>query len=226
MKDILELITDAKAQLIECAPYGLPASWFEGFEAEQPVLQDSSAELEALQREASICLKCPLHEGRRNVVFGVGNVVSPPIAFVGEGPGADEDRLGEPFVGRAGALLTAAITKGIGLRREDVYICNVVKCRPPGNRTPLPDEVASCNPYLVRQLELVRPRVIVTLGALAQRVLTGREGGITRLRGKWVSWQGVPLMPTFHPAYLLRNPSAKKQFWEDLQEVMRELGMR
>ncbi|HQH27315.1 MAG TPA: uracil-DNA glycosylase, partial [Oligoflexia bacterium] len=150
---------------------------------------------------------------------------NPPIVFVGEGPGADEDRIGEPFVGKAGALLTAAITKGLGLRREDVYICNVVKCRPPGNRTPAPDEAKACTPYLFRQLELLQPKVIVALGSPAQMALCGEPGGITRLRGKWLSWRGVRVMPTFHPAYLLRNPAAKRDFWEDLQAVMAEVGL-
>ncbi len=178
-----------------------------------------------LESTALSCRKCRLSEGRNKVVFGVGKRDRPLIAFVGEGPGADEDRVGEPFVGRAGALLTAAITNGLGLRREDVYIANVVKCRPPGNRAPLPDEVAACTPYLYRQLELLAPRVIVTLGQPAQKALSGVDMGITKLRGRWQQWRGIPLMPTFHPAYILRNPPAKRFFWEDLQSVMLELGL-
>lgn len=178
-----------------------------------------------LKKVASSCQSCRLHEGRNNVVFGAGKETNPLIAFVGEGPGADEDKQGEPFVGRAGKLLTAAIENGIGLTRSEVYICNVVKCRPPGNRTPQPDETAACTPFLFRQLELLKPGVIVTLGQAAQIAMCGRKEGITKLRGKWLDWNGVPLMPTFHPAYLLRNPPMKKYFWEDLQAVMKKLGI-
>ena len=178
-----------------------------------------------LEETALACTKCRLCEGRNKVVFGVGNRNQPQIAFIGEGPGADEDLTGEPFVGRAGKLLTAAITQGMGLRREDIYIGNVVKCRPPGNRAPLPDETDACTPYLFRQLELLQPKVIVTLGQPAQMALSGVNLGITKLRGQWQQWRGMKLMPTFHPAYLLRNPPAKKFFWEDLKEVMRELNL-
>lgn len=183
-------------------------------------------DIAAVEQLAKECRKCRLCDERNKVVFGVGNTNRPDIVFVGEGPGADEDRIGEPFVGRAGALLTAAITKGMGLQRSDVYICNVVKCRPPGNRTPLPDEVASCTPYLYRQLELLSPKVIVTLGQPAQLALSGVNMGITRLRGRWLDWRGIKLMPTFHPAYILRNPAVKKEFWEDLQAVMAEVGLK
>ena len=179
-----------------------------------------------LRAEALGCRRCRLCETRNKVVFGVGKSDSPVIAFVGEGPGADEDRQGEPFVGKAGQLLTAAITKGLGLQREDVYICNVVKCRPPENRTPMVDEVEACNPFLFRQLEIMSPKVIVTLGAPAQAALTGNLGGITKIRGKWLEWRGIPLMPTFHPAYILRSPAAKKPFWEDLQLVMDRVGLK
>ncbi|MFN8388871.1 MAG: uracil-DNA glycosylase [Bdellovibrionota bacterium] len=200
----------------------------------EPVLDLPSTELppsianagwDSLREQALGCIKCRLCEGRNKVVFGVGRTEQPGLVFVGEGPGADEDQTGEPFVGRAGALLTAAITKGMGLKREDVYICNVVKCRPPGNRAPLPDEVASCTPYLYRQLELLQPKVIVTLGQPAQLALSGVNMGITRLRGQWQNWRGIKLMPTFHPAYILRNPSAKRLFWEDLLAVMEVLGI-
>ena len=182
--------------------------------------------LDRLRDEALGCKRCRLCETRNKVVFGVGNINSPLIAFVGEGPGADEDRIGEPFVGRAGELLTAAITKGLGLERKDVYIANVVKCRPPQNRAPLPDETEACTQFLFRQLELIQPRVIVTLGQPAQLALSGVNLGITKLRGQWQSWRGIKLMPTFHPAYLLRNPPAKKEFWEDLKAVMAVLGIQ
>lgn len=171
------------------------------------------------------CTLCRLHETRKNVVFGAGRVDRPLIAFVGEGPGADEDLSGEPFVGKAGQLLNAAITKGLKLRREDVYLCNAIKCLPPENRSPLVDEIESCRPYLFRQLELVQPKVIVILGSPAQKALIGRPEGISKLRGRWLEWRGVKVMPTFHPAYILRTPEAKKEFWSDLKLVMEELGL-
>jgi DNA polymerase len=180
--------------------------------------------LEELELQALSCQSCRLSQTRNKVVFGVGSR-NPRIVFVGEGPGAEEDLSGEPFVGKAGAFLTAAITKGMNLRREDVYICNVVKCRPPENRNPLPDEVSACENFLFRQLELLSPEVIITLGSPAQKALTGIDKGITRLRGNWLEWRGVRVMPTFHPAYILRNVDAKRPFWEDLQEVMKVLGI-
>jgi len=179
----------------------------------------------ALIEETSKCTKCRLCETRNKVVLDTGCRIDPPIAFIGEGPGADEDLQGEPFVGKAGQLLTKAIEQGLGLKRSDIYICNVVKCRPPNNRAPLPDEVENCITYLFRQIDLVNPRVIITLGQSAQMALCGKDGGITKIRGTWLEWRGRKVMPTFHPAYLLRNPSAKRPFWEDLQEVMRELGI-
>lgn len=214
---------------------GLPRDWFTAETTTSPESSklalesatDSRAELdlEQLKQQALSCRLCALCETRKNVVFGAGNTTSPLIAFVGEGPGADEDEAGLPFVGRAGQLLNSAIEKGLGLKREDIYIGNVVKCRPPENRTPLPNEVAACSPYLYRQLELINPKVIVTLGQTAQLALSGNNIGITKLRGQWQKWRDIPLMPTYHPAYILRNPPAKKPFWEDLQAVMKFLGI-
>lgn len=178
-----------------------------------------------LRQQALNCKKCRLCEGRSSVVFGTAWLRSPQVAFIGEGPGAEEDRLGEPFVGKAGELLTQAIVKGMGLRREDVFIGNVVKCRPPDNRTPLPDEIAACSDYLFKQLEMLVPEVIVCLGAVATQVISKTNSGITKIRGTWHEWHGIPVMPTFHPAYLLRNPSAKRDFWEDLKQVMSKLGI-
>jgi DNA polymerase len=155
-------------------------------------------------------------------VFGVGNP-SAELVFVGEGPGQDEDLQGEPFVGRAGQLLTKMI-EAMGYRREDVYIANVVKCRPPGNRNPEPDEIEACEPFLRAQLAAIRPKVIVALGKFAAQTLLRDTSPISRLRGKWFSYEGVRLMPTFHPAYLLRSPQEKGKAWEDLQLVMKELG--
>jgi DNA polymerase len=156
-------------------------------------------------------------------VFGVGNPRA-ELAFVGEGPGRDEDLKGEPFVGRAGQLLTEIITKGMKMRREDVYIANVVKCRPPENRNPEPDEIAACEPFLVKQLDLIKPRIIVALGTFAAQTLLKTKTPISRLRGVWHTYHGIKVMPTLHPAYLLRNPHDKRLVWQDIQVVLREMG--
>jgi DNA polymerase len=164
-----------------------------------------------------------LHEQRRQTVFARGNPFA-ELAFVGEGPGADEDAMGLPFVGAAGQLLDRMIA-AMGYQRDDVYVCNIVKCRPPNNRKPEFDEMAACMPHLGQQLGLVRPKAIVALGATAVQGLCGTTEGITRLRGKWKLYKGtIPIMPTFHPAYLLRNPAAKREVWLDLQEVLKHLG--
>lgn len=176
-----------------------------------------AATLDDLAALSSDCRKCRLAASRRKVVFGVGNPHA-RLMFVGEGPGADEDAQGEPFVGRAGQLLTAMI-RAMRLRREDVYIANIVKCRPPGNRDPEPDEAAACLPYLRRQIELVDPAVIVLLGRIAARFLLGTTAPISSYRGVWKSWEGRDVLPTFHPAYLLRNPAAKSQAWADLRQL-------
>ena len=179
--------------------------------------------LEELRAAIGDCQRCKLCSARTNIVFGVGNPRA-KLMFVGEGPGRDEDLQGEPFVGRAGQLLTDIITKGIGIKREDVYICNVVKCRPPENRNPEPDEVAACEPFLKKQIELVRPEIIVGLGKFAVQTLLKSNAPISKLRGKWHSYHGIKLMPTFHPAYLLRNPADKKLVWEDIKQVIKELA--
>jgi len=164
------------------------------------------------------CSRCKLHTlGRRQIVFGVGHP-SARLMFVGEAPGEEEDKQGEPFVGRAGQLLTRII-EAIGLTREQVYIANVIKCRPPGNRNPEPDEVAACEPYLFRQIDVIRPTVIVPLGKFAAQCLLRTSEPITRLRGKAFEYRGATLIPTFHPAYLLRNPSAKRDVWDDMKKV-------
>ncbi len=164
------------------------------------------------------CSRCKLHTlGRRQVVFGVGNPRA-RLMFVGEAPGEEEDKQGEPFVGRAGQLLTKII-EAINLTRDQVYIANVIKCRPPGNRNPEPDEVATCEPYLFRQIDVIRPRVIVSLGKFAAQSLLRTADPITRLRGREFDYRGATLIPTFHPAYLLRNPSAKREVWEDMKKV-------
>jgi DNA polymerase len=177
--------------------------------------------LDAVRTELGKCLRCPLGSLRHNLVFGEGNPDA-ELVFVGEAPGADEDAQGRPFVGRAGQLLTKIIV-AMGLKREEVYICNILKCRPPGNRNPQPDEIAACEPFLIRQIEAIRPRVLCALGSFAAHTLLKSEAPITVLRGRFHSYQGVPLMPTYHPAYLLRNPSAKKHVWEDVQMIMKVL---
>jgi uracil-DNA glycosylase family 4 len=195
--------------------------------ASAPVHEVADAERETLDHvraDLGDCQRCKLAGGRTNLVYGVGDPHA-RLVFVGEGPGADEDAKGEPFVGRAGQLLTEIITKGMKLGRQDVYICNVVKCRPPGNRNPEPDEVAACEPFLVRQLRAIGPEVIVALGKFAAQTLLRSKTPITQLRGRWFDYQGIMLMPTFHPAYLLRNPGDKRLVWEDIQKVMRVLGL-
>jgi DNA polymerase len=172
------------------------------------------------------CRRCRLHEGRHKLVFGVGNP-NAPLVFVGEGPGADEDAQGIPFVGRAGQLLTQMIEntakrEGIALTRDDVYICNVVKCRPPENRTPEPDEMEICGQFMARQIAAIRPKALCALGGTAARALTGHKEGVTKMRGRWFQWREVPVMVTYHPSYLLRpyNQEAKREAWEDLKKVL------
>jgi uracil-DNA glycosylase len=178
--------------------------------------------LDELRAAIGDCQRCKLGAGRTHLVFGIGNPRA-KLMFIGEGPGRDEDLQGEPFVGRAGQLLTDIITKGMGLKRDDVYIANVVKCRPPENRNPEADEVASCEPFLKRQIELVRPEVIVALGKFAVQTLLQTKAPITQIRGRWHRYHGIKLMPTFHPAYLLRNPGDKKLVWEDIKKVIQEM---
>jgi uracil-DNA glycosylase family 4 len=176
-----------------------------------------AAALAALAETVAGCTRCRLSEGRSKVVFGSGNP-NADLMLVGEGPGAEEDRQGLPFVGPAGELLTRII-QAIDMRREDVYIANVVKCRPPGNRDPEPDEAAACRGYLERQIELVRPRIIVALGRVAAQTLLGNDSPIGRMRGQWFQVKGVPTMVTYHPAALLRNSALKRPTWEDMQQV-------
>lgn len=180
--------------------------------------------LQELSAVIGDCRRCKLCDGRKNIVFGVGSPEA-DLMFVGEGPGQEEDEQGVPFVGRAGGLLTKIITDGMGLSRDDVYIANIIKCRPPGNRNPEPDEIVACEPFLQRQIAIVRPRVIVTLGKFATHALLRERTPISKLRGNWLEYHGVPVMPTFHPAYLLRNPADKRIVWADIQLVMQHLGL-
>lgn len=182
-----------------------------------PLLHSQDASLDAIREDIGECTRCKLHEHRTNIVFGEGNPQA-KLVFVGEGPGADEDATGRPFVGRAGQLLDKIIA-AIGLKRDDVYIANVVKCRPPGNRTPERDEVATCEQFLFRQLALIQPKVVVALGSPAFQCLLRTKETITRARGNWRDWNGIKVMPTFHPAYLLRSPEKKREAWEDMKKV-------
>ena len=180
--------------------------------------------LEAIREEIGDCTRCKLHKGRTNIVFGEGDPKA-VIVFVGEGPGSEEDQQGRPFVGEAGQLLTDIIEKGMKIKRAEVYICNIVKCRPPGNRNPEPDEVETCIGFVKQQIRAINPKVIVTLGNVPTQNLLNTKQGITKLRGTWQTYEGIPVMPTFHPAYLLRSPGEKKKVWEDIQLVMAKLGM-
>jgi uracil-DNA glycosylase len=191
------------------------------FEGAEKIEGDS---FERIRNDIGECTRCKLHKSRNRIVFGDGNGGA-ELVFVGEGPGEEEDRQGLPFVGRAGKLLTQMI-EAMGLDRRDVYICNVVKCRPPNNRTPEKDEMATCLPFLERQLAVISPKVIVCLGSVASQALLGTGEAMSRVRGKWFDWRGAKLLPTYHPAYLLRNPSAKAIVWADLQLVMAELGLK
>ncbi len=190
------------------------------FEAAERIEGDS---LERIRGDIGDCTRCKLCRARQNIVFGDGNAKA-ELVFVGEGPGHDEDVQGLPFVGRAGKLLTQMI-EAMGLERRDVYICNVVKCRPPENRTPEKEEIATCSPFLLRQLEAIRPKVIVCLGSIAAQTLLGTNRSISHYRGEWLEFRGARLMATYHPAYLLRNPNAKGDVWKDLQKVMAVLGL-
>jgi DNA polymerase len=194
------------------------------FDSPLPVIQDKPAALKIIRDDIGDCVRCRLHKGRKNIVFGVGNI-NADLMFVGEGPGADEDEQGEPFVGRAGQLLNNMIS-AMGLKRSDVYIANVVKCRPPGNRTPERDECDICGPFLQRQIEIIKPKVIVALGAVAAKYLLAINDSMANLRGRWYDYKGSRLAVTYHPAYLLRDPRQKKEAWKDLQMVMKYLGLK
>lgn len=185
---------------------------------------DKKKALDKLYNSLKNCELCKLCQQRKQVVFGAGNPEA-KLVFVGEGPGADEDRQGIPFVGKAGQLLTKMI-EAMHLTRDDVYICNVVKCRPPENRNPEPDEIAKCEPFMIQQLEIIQPKVIVALGKFAAQTLLRVDTPISRLRGYWHNYRGIKLMPTFHPSYLLRTPDGKRAAWEDLQQVMAVLGIK
>ncbi len=207
----------APAPAVIVAPASLPSL----FESIDRIADDT---LLRIREDIGDCTRCKLHKGRTNIVYGVGNPKA-ELVFVGEGPGHDEDIKGEPFVGRAGKLLTQMI-EAMSLRREDVYIANVVKCRPPENRLPEKDEIATCSPYLLRQLDVIQPKVICALGSCAAQTLLQTTQGISKFRGEWFDFRGAKLIATYHPAYLLRNPPAKSEVWKDLQKVMALLGLQ
>ena len=227
-------IADAPPQPIAAAPPLPPATGNRKPETAAPEVAitpegpDTSAiitspSLHDLSLLAAPCQRCRLAKTRTQVVFGTGNPDA-DLMFVGEAPGRDEDLKGEPFVGRAGQLLTDII-KAMRMTRDDVYIANVIKCRPPENRNPEPDELDACRPYIRKQVEFIKPRVIVTLGRFALQSLTGKAYSISSARGSWLEHDGIKVMPTYHPAYLLRNPAAKKEVWADMKKVMAELGI-
>lgn len=187
--------------------------------------KDRTLAMAAIREDLGDCTRCRLHkQGRKQIVFGVGNPHA-DLMFVGEAPGADEDEQGIPFVGRAGQLLTNMI-KAMGLGREDVYIANVIKCRPPGNRTPEREECETCSPFLMHQIAAIKPKVIVALGAVAAKTLLAINSSMSDLRGRWYDFRGTKLAVTYHPAFLLRDPRQKKETWKDLQMVMKELGLK
>lgn len=192
--------------------------------AASPATPHRFTSLKALEDHIGECRRCGLSKTRKNLVFGEGSPTA-RLMFIGEGPGADEDAVGRPFVGKAGQLLTRIIVNGMGLTREAVYICNIVKCRAPRNRDPEPGEIEACLPFLKHQIAIIRPEVICTLGRVAARALFGKGFKITRHRGQWQAYQGIPAIPTYHPAYLLRYPDFKRQTWEDIKQVMKKLGL-
>lgn len=203
----------------------LPASAEVSAPEEQPAsVAAPPSTLEAVRETIGDCHRCKLDKGRNAIVFGDGDPRA-SILFVGEGPGYEEDQQGLPFVGAAGQLLTDIIEKGIKIKRSEVYICNIVKCRPPGNRNPEPEEIEACIGFVKQQIAVIKPKVIVTLGNVPTQNLLGTKQGITKMRGVWQEYNGIPVMPTFHPSYLLRSPGEKKWVWRDIQEVMKKLGM-
>ena len=225
--ELLHAVNALKGQVIHHDSLAVGINWNKsqkaGISGIQTV-QTKEEMLMAVRREMGDCQLCPLGKTRKNLVFGIGNPEA-RIVFVGEAPGADEDEQGLPFVGRAGQLLTDIIVKGMKIQRKDVYICNILKCRPPGNRNPQPDEIEKCEPFLKKQLRIIAPEIICALGTFAARTLLKTDTPISALRGRFHLYEGVKLMPTYHPAYLLRNPSAKKQVWDDVQMIMKEVGI-
>jgi len=224
-KGVSDIIKDVKAYLSYLKEIGIEdipiSSSVNSGRSKTPSPEEA---LRILMDEIKDCHRCKLYKGRTRIVFGVGNP-NAELVFVGEAPGRDEDLQGEPFVGEAGQLLTRII-EAMGLKREDVYIANVVKCRPPENRNPEPDEIEVCEPFLLRQLDIIRPKVICALGTFASQCLLRTKGKISELRGNFYYYHNMKVMPTYHPAYLLRNPGDKRLVWEDMKRIMAELNLR
>jgi len=223
--ELLHAVKGLKGQVVNQNSLSVGMKWEKQPQTIKKLKADSRNKEEQLKnvcQEMANCQLCQLAKTRYNLVFGDGNPHA-QIVFVGEAPGADEDEQGLPFVGRAGQLLTDIIVKGMKLKRKDVYICNILKCRPPGNRNPLPDEISMCEPFLKKQLRIISPKIICALGTFAAKTLLKTDIPISALRGRFHSYEGIKLMPTYHPAYLLRNPAAKKPVWEDVQMIMKEI---
>lgn len=214
----LRLVAENGWQGFDCSGQSLATlkRWGQQRQAANETLQD-------IREDLGDCRRCKLSQNRKNIVFGAGNPDT-RLVFVGEGPGYEEDRQGQPFVGAAGQLLTKII-QAMTLTREQVYICNIIKCRPPGNRDPESDEIQACSPFLVRQLKAISPDFIVALGSFAARTLLETTAPISKLRGRFYDFMGLKVMPTYHPAFLLRNPDKKRETWEDIQKVMKEMGI-
>jgi DNA polymerase len=223
-KELLFAVEGLKGQILNQSSLTVGLDWKKSLSAENEIKvfnANNEEQLKKVSQEMANCQLCQLAKTRHNLVFGDGNP-NAQIVFVGEAPGVDEDQQGLPFVGRAGQLLTKII-EAMGIKRKDVYICNILKCRPPGNRNPLPDEISLCEPFLKKQLQAISPKVICALGTFAAHTLLKTDVPITLLRGRFHTYNGIKLMPTYHPAYLLRNPSAKKPVWEDVQMIMKEI---
>jgi len=222
--ELLSAVKALKTHITDQNMYAAGLYWKKGARVKknsEADVRNKEADLNRVWKDMADCRLCRLGETRHNLVFGDGDPHA-RVVFVGEAPGADEDQQGLPFVGRAGQLLTKII-EAMGMSRKNVYICNILKCRPPQNRNPLPEEISVCEPFLKRQLEIIKPEIICALGTFAAKTLLKTEVPITVLRGRFHSYEGIKLMPTYHPAYLLRNPSAKKLVWEDVQLIMKEL---
>lgn len=215
-------VSEVRSQKVKPASY-IPASPAKSAPAPQNSVRVIGKTLEDIAGQVRTCSACPLHASRKNTVPGEGNPNRPDIMFVGEGPGADEDVQGRPFVGAAGQLLDKMIA-GMGYKREDVFIANIVKCRPPGNRVPMPEEMNACVPYLKAQIAFIKPKIIVALGKTAVQGLLREDVAITKFRGTWCQYEGIDLMPTYHPSFLLRSPSHKGDAWADLKAVLTKLG--
>jgi uracil-DNA glycosylase family 4 len=228
--ELREIVSQLKNLLISYPQMGVELPELLKQSVTEPIVGSRRpADLDSLRALIGDCKRCRLSQGRTCLVFGEGSPTA-RLMFVGEAPGAEEDSVGRPFVGEAGKLLTKIIENGMGLKREEVYICNVVKCRPPNNRDPEAEEVRTCLSFLEQQVNLVKPEVICTLGRIAAQTLLGREFKITQERGNWFSYAGIPLMATFHPAYILRNPADERRLkglvWEDVKKIMRRLGLK